>query len=99
MATELDWLRRKASHLQTETMVITEDEAIVNECRPGTYRIERFGFTGNVPFRMARALQGCKVLIKTDAETEVLHLGNGYRGSECQCRYYRTTYEMVEAGA
>jgi len=94
MANELNWLRSKATHLQTETMVITPDEAATAECQPGTYQIERFGFSGTIPFRMARALSGVS-LIKTDAEHEVLHLGNGYRGGEGQCRYYRTTYTLV----
>jgi hypothetical protein len=95
MANELNWLRSKATHLQTEIMIITPEEAGA-ECEPGTYQIERFGFTGTIPYRMARALSGSD-LIRTDAEQEVLHLGNGYRGGEGQCRYYRTTYTRVGA--
>lgn len=95
MANELNWLRSKATHLQTETMVISADEAATAECHPGTYQVERFGFAGTIPYRMARALSACKDLIKTDSENEVLHLGSGYRGGEGQCRYYRTTYTLV----
>ena len=97
MANELNWLRSKATHYQTETMIITPDEAITAECQPGTYKIERFVFTGTVPYRMARALAGCKDLINTDSEIEVLHLGTGYRGGEGQCRYYRSVYTLVGA--
>jgi hypothetical protein len=93
MAGELDWLRGKAKHLETELMVITVEEAVTAECEPGTYRIERYGFTGTVPVRMARALRGSD-LIKTETENEVLHLGNGYVSGQGQCRYYRTTYTL-----
>lgn len=96
MANELDWLRSKATHQQTEMMVVTADEAVAAECQPGTYKIERFAFTGNVSFRMASALSGSK-LIQTETESEVLHLGTGYRGGEGQCRYYRSTYELIAA--
>lgn len=97
MANELDWLRAKAKHVQTDTMTITPDEAAeVGDCEPGEYRIERYAFEGNIPFRMARALRGIE-LIKTDTESEVLHLGNGYRGGEGICRYYRSTYERLTA--
>lgn len=94
MTNEINWLRGKATHLQTETMIITPAEAAASECEPGTYQIERYGFTGTIPYRMARALSGC-ALVKTGSEHEVLHLGSGYRGGEGQCRYYRTTYTWM----
>jgi hypothetical protein len=89
-ANELDWLRSKATHLQTETMTVSAEEATSAGCAPGVYTIERYGFTRTVPFRMAKALSGSK-LISTESESEVLHLGTGYRGGEGKCRYYRTT--------
>jgi hypothetical protein len=95
MANELNWLRSKARHLQTEMMIVTPNEAETAECQPGTYQIERFGFSGTIPVRMAKALQGCTDLIKTDAKNEVLHLGNGYVSGQGQCRYYRTTYTLI----
>jgi hypothetical protein len=95
MANELNWLRSKARHIATETMVVTEDQAI-DGCLAGTYQVERFAFEGTVPYRMARALSGSK-LTSTDTENEVLHLGNGYRGGEGLCRYYRTTYSLAAA--
>jgi hypothetical protein len=94
MANELDWLRAKAKHQETEMMVVSAEDAVAAECEPGTYRIERYGFTGTIPVRMARALRGCKDLVKTDSENEVLHLGNGYVSGQGQCRYYRTTYTL-----
>jgi hypothetical protein len=96
MTNELNWLRGKAKQTQTDTLVITPDEAIAAECQPGTYRVEYFAFRGTVPYRMARALVGSK-LTNTETESEVLHLGNGYRGGEGQCRYYRTVYTLLAA--
>jgi hypothetical protein len=95
MANELNWLRDKATPLPTETMTISQDEAVSAGCEAGTYKVERFSFAGTIPFRMARALRGCKDLINTDSENEVLHLGTGYVGGEGWCRYYRTTYTKV----
>jgi hypothetical protein len=96
MANELNWLRSKAKQTQTDTLIINADDAAAAECQPGTYRVEYYAFTGTVPHRMARALAGSK-LISTETESEVLHLGNGYRGGEGQCRYYRTVYTLLAA--
>ena len=60
----------------------------------GVYAIERFSFEGTIPYRMARALSGSK-LVSTDLEHETLQLGTGYRGGEGACRYYRTVYSRV----
>lgn len=95
MTNELNWLRSKAQHIQTDTMTITPEEAIAAECQPGTYRIERFAFRGTIPIRMARALRGTKELINTETETEVLRLGTGYVGGEGVCQYYRSVYTLV----
>lgn len=94
MANEIEWLRNKAKFLQSEIMIVTPDEAIAAECLPGNYQIDRYGFTGTIPFRMARALSGAK-LVKTDVEQEVLHLGTGYRGGEGMYRYYRSVYKLI----
>jgi hypothetical protein len=94
MANELNWLRDKAKLIQIDTLIISGDEATAAECQPGTYRVDYFAFVGTIPYRMARALSGSK-LINTESENEVLHLGNGYRGGEGQCRYYRTIYTLV----
>ena len=96
MANELNWLRGKARQTQTDLLVINAEDAAIAECQPGTYRVDYFAFEGTIPYRMARALSGGK-LISTETETEVLRLGNGYRGGEGQCRYYRTVYTLTEA--
>jgi hypothetical protein len=93
MANELGWLRAKARLTQTDTMVVTEARAI-DGCPAGTYKIEFFAFKGIIPYRMAKALRGSK-LINTETENESLRLGNGYRGGEGHCEYYRTVYERV----
>ena len=91
MAHEIDWLRGKLQVTQTEVMIVTPAEAAEAECEAGTYNIVREAFAGTIPYRMARALSGV-ALVKTDAVSEVLHLGTGYRGGEGRCRFYRTTY-------
>ena len=96
MSNELDWLRSKARHSQTETMLISPEEAATLECKAGAYKIERWMFEGSIPARMARKLRGVK-LINTETEHEVLHLGTGYVGGEGRCRYYRSTYTLVYA--
>jgi|HubBroStandDraft_2_1064218.scaffolds.fasta_scaffold183240_2 hypothetical protein len=89
----LEWLRSKATHQETYTLLITPEEATKAECEPGAYEAVRVGFAGTIPVRMARSLRGAK-LVNTETENEVLHLGNGYVGGEGQCRYYRTTYTL-----
>lgn len=96
MANELNWLRSKAKHLGTETMVVTPAEASEAECEAGTYQIERFGFSGTLPVRMAKALRASE-LTKTDTENETLRLGNGFRSGLGQCEYYRSVYTRVAA--
>ena len=96
MANELEWLRSKATHTQKDTLIITPDEAAKAECEPGTYEVNIYSFKGTIPFRMAHAISGSK-LINTETVHEVLHLGTGYRGSEGVCRYYRTVYTKVAA--
>lgn len=95
MANELNWLRSKATHRQTEMMTISAEEAAAAECAPGTYQIDRFVFSGTIPVRMARALQTCVGLVKTDNENENLRLGNGYISGQGQCEYHRTVYTLV----
>lgn len=89
----IEWLRSKAT-VTTDTMVVTPEEAF--ECDPGTYRITRMHFRGNLPYRMARDVRNIP-LTRTDTVNEVLHIGGQYRSQYGQCEYFHTTYERVGA--
>ena len=81
----LDWLRNKATPVPAEEI---EAEGV-------KYRIERKVFRGNLPFRMAKELRGCKGLIKTETVNEVLLLGGQYRSQAGQCEFFHTEYVRV----
>jgi hypothetical protein len=89
---ELEWLRSKAALTTTSVLTVSDEQAAESGIEAGDYEARYYAFEGTLPFRMVSALRGTKALENTDTVSEVLRLGTGYRGGECACRFYRTTY-------
>ena len=92
----VEWIRSRAQVSAIETMVISESEGADIGATPGTYKITRSVFRGQLPARMVfDARKHLSSLVSSDNEVETLSLGGQYRSDFGKCEYIHATYERV----